>query len=140
MVSDSLVWDKLKQIVTAVEADVAKEMQRKHNIGLSEFHALRFLAAAKNSELRMQQLADLIGLNQSSVTRLVSRLEANGFTIRDNCPKDKRGIYTILTDRGRKHYDTAFVDYENILSKSLRETKREYSNEEILGIVTLLTT
>lgn len=38
------------------------------------------LAEADDGELRMQELADLIGLNQSSVSRPASRLESSGLT------------------------------------------------------------
>lgn len=49
----------------------------------------------------MQELASQLGLNQSSVSRMVERLERGELTMRDLCPDDKRGVYTVLTAKGR---------------------------------------
>ena len=55
----------------------------------------------------MQDLADKVGLGQSSITRLVGRLEAAGFAYKDLCPSDKRGVYAVITDEGRQRYQVA---------------------------------
>ncbi|MDD7910810.1 MarR family transcriptional regulator [Pseudovibrio exalbescens] len=134
----SAAWERLIYLVDFVESFVAKDMQRKHNIGLSEFRALKFLEVAKDSELRMQELAGLLGLNQSSVTRLVGRLENNGYTVRDLCPDDKRGIYTVLTNRGRKRLSEARVDYEKALCAALEEAKDKFSAGDVLTLLNAL--
>src|SRR5690606_13659317 len=91
-------WLKLIQIVSNVEADLGRMMQARHGLGLSEYRALEILARSQNTELRMQELAAHLGLNQSSVTRMVERLERAKLTVRDVCPDDKRGVYTVLTE------------------------------------------
>ncbi|MFD0472556.1 MarR family transcriptional regulator [Nonomuraea thailandensis] len=69
----------------------------------------------------MQELADKVGLNQSSVTRLVARLNAAGFAYRDLCPDDKRGVYTVITETGRARYAEAGRTYEETLEAALKE-------------------
>ncbi len=134
---ESAAWERITYLVAFVESFIAKEMQHKHQIGLSEFHALKFLEAAKDSELRMQELANLLGLNQSSVTRLVGRLENSGYTVRDLCPDDKRGIYTVLTNRGRKRLTEARVDYEKALNAALEESKDKVNDEDLLALLNI---
>ncbi|MER5319563.1 helix-turn-helix domain-containing protein, partial [Streptosporangium roseum] len=74
-VSDlAATWQHILLLHARVENRLAAALQRRHGIGLSEFRALGHLAASPTSELRMQELADKVGLNQSSVTRLVARL------------------------------------------------------------------
>lgn len=124
--SDS--WLKLIQVIANVEAESGKVLQAQHGLGLSEYRALEILARSPDSELRMQELASHLRLNQSSVSRMVERLERGGFTVRDLCPDDKRGVYTVLTDKGRAHLESAQLDYEEALDAALKE----YGCEKLL--------
>jgi DNA-binding MarR family transcriptional regulator len=121
MSKKSDAWLKLIQVISNAEADLAKALQAQHGLGLSEYRALEILARSENSELRMQELAAHLGLNQSSVSRMVERLERAGLTIRDLCPNDKRGVYTVLTQEGQARLENAKSDYEKILTAVLKE-------------------
>ncbi len=134
----SATWERITNLVAFVDTFIAKEMQRKHQIGLSEFHALKFLEASENSELRMQELASLLGLTQSSVTRLVGRLENSGYTERDLCPDDKRGIYTVLTASGRARLTEARGDYEKALGAGLEEARDKFNHEDVLALLNVI--
>ncbi|MFC5835823.1 MarR family winged helix-turn-helix transcriptional regulator [Nonomuraea insulae] len=114
-------WNHLLLLHARVENRLGTALQRRHGIGLSEYRALGHLAASPSGELRMQELADKIALNQSSVTRLVARLNAAELTYRDLCPDDKRGVYTVITEEGRTRYAQASRTYENTLSSALHE-------------------
>ncbi|GAA2455270.1 MarR family transcriptional regulator [Actinomadura vinacea] len=116
---DGAAWDRVVTLHGRVEHELAKAVQRQHGIGLSEYRALCRLAAAEDGELRMQELADLIGLNQSSVSRLVARLESSGLTRRAHCPNDRRGVYTVITDEGRAVQEKAAPTYHETLGKAL---------------------
>jgi DNA-binding MarR family transcriptional regulator len=117
--ADELVWNDVVTLHGRVEHRLAKELQRRHGIGLSEYRALCRLSRADDGELRMQELADLIGLNQSSVSRLVARLEGAGLTRRDMCPNDRRGVYTVITDKGRTVQREAAPTYAETLTEAL---------------------
>jgi DNA-binding MarR family transcriptional regulator len=119
--SDAHTWNRLLILHTQVESRLAAVLQRRHGLGLSEYRALGFLEQADRNELRMTELADRLGLNQSSVTRLVGRLNAAEFTYRDLCPDDKRGAYTVLTAAGRDRYREARTTYDATLSAALDE-------------------
>lgn len=114
-------WLKLVQAVSNIETDTGKAMQDKHGLGLSEYRALQVLARSPNSELRMQELAAHLRLNQSSISRLVERLERAELTLRDLCPDDKRGVYTVLTDKGRARLQGAQADYGKALDAAIKK-------------------
>ncbi|MVU82582.1 MarR family transcriptional regulator [Nocardia sp. ET3-3] len=118
---DTRAWNRMLVLHAQVENRLSSALQRRHGLGLSEYRALSFLDQADNDELRMQELADKLGLNQSSVTRLVGRLNAAEFTYRDLCPDDKRGVYTVITDAGRTRYQQARATYDETLSAALDE-------------------
>jgi len=107
---------------------LVKVLQARHGLGLSEYRALEILVRSQNCELRMQELAMHLRLNQSSVSRMVERLERAGFTVRDLCPDDKRGVYAVLTKDGRTCLERAQPDYE----KALEEALKEHGGEKLL--------
>ncbi|NJP29352.1 MarR family transcriptional regulator [Microbispora hainanensis] len=117
--SDQAVWGRVLTLHAQVERQLTQALQRRHGIGLSEFRALECLVQAKDGELRMQELADKVGLGQSSVTRLVGRLFSAGFAVRDVCPDDKRGVYAVIVDAGRQRYAEARGTYSEVLSAAL---------------------
>lgn len=118
MSRDDDMWVDVVRLHARVEHDLAQALQR-HGLGLSEYRALCHLSTADDGELRMQELADLLGLNQSSVTRLVGRLETAGLTRRDLCANDRRGVYTVITEAGRARKDGATDTYEETLTAAL---------------------
>ncbi|KAF0847132.1 MarR family transcriptional regulator [Nocardia caishijiensis] len=93
-------WFRASALVATVDSGLGKWLTLHHGIGLTEYHALRQLAAAPDKEIRVSELAGRIGLNQSSVTRLLGRLEGRGFTRRDLCSEDGRGVYAVITPAG----------------------------------------
>ncbi|MFI9510938.1 MarR family winged helix-turn-helix transcriptional regulator [Nocardia sp. NPDC052566] len=118
---DEQMWNRLSGLYSQVEARLGTAVQRGHGLGLSEFRALGYLAEAPDGELRMQDLATKVGLNQSSVTRLVGRLDAAGLAFRDLCPDDRRGVYTVITDKGRAKHREARDTYRATLTAALDE-------------------
>ncbi|MFI9331159.1 MarR family winged helix-turn-helix transcriptional regulator [Kitasatospora sp. NPDC052868] len=133
--ADARMWARLTALHTQVEGRLATALQRRHGLGLSEYRALGFLAEAPKGELRMQDLATSLGLNQSSVTRLVARLHTAEFTYRDSCPDDKRGVYTVITDLGRARREEARSTYESTLTAAIDE-----AGEAAADLAPLLTT
>ncbi|WP_067699915.1 MarR family winged helix-turn-helix transcriptional regulator [Nocardia jejuensis] len=124
-VTDVRMWNRMLTLHAHVETRLATALQRRHGLGLSEYRALVFLDEAPDNELRMQDLAAKVGLNQSSVTRLVSRLNVADLTYRDLCPDDKRGVYTVLTPAGRTRYQQARATYDTTLTEALAEAEAD---------------
>ena len=83
--SDQAMWEAVLGLHTFVERQLAHTLQRRYGVGLSEYRALEVLTQAEKGECRMQELADQIGLGQSSVTRLVGRLDSAGYAYKDSC-------------------------------------------------------
>ncbi|MGV9303088.1 MarR family winged helix-turn-helix transcriptional regulator [Nonomuraea sp. NPDC003727] len=130
---DQDVWAGVVRLHARVEHALATALQR-HGLGLSEYRALCHLSAAADGELRMQELADLLGLNQSSVTRLVGRLEASGLTRRDLCAKDRRGVYTVITEAGRERRNGARAAYEETLTGALDRAAADGLANTVAGL------
>ena len=79
-----------------------RELQDRHGLTVSEFEVLQRLAETQQQHSRMQDLADSVHLSQSALSRLIGRLETDGFVTRALCTEDRRGIFACLTAAGRE--------------------------------------
>jgi len=77
-----------------------EELRAEHGLTLPEYDALLQIAQAPDRRLRMSQLADLVVLSRSGVTRLIDRLVADGLVERSQCLSDARGAEAVLTAAG----------------------------------------
>lgn len=98
--SVSLAWSRVAVFASAVDVSLDKWLGDTYRIGLTEYRALGFLSRSVDKELRVNDLAHQLGLNPSSTTRLVSRLEAKGLARRDVCADDGRGVYAVIEQKG----------------------------------------
>jgi DNA-binding MarR family transcriptional regulator len=115
---DTTLWSQLVAVHARVGGSVERILQRRFGIGTSELQALIALAQAPAGELRMQELNDVTFLNQSSVSRMVARLERAGLAERRSCEQDRRGVYTGITDMGARVLRAAMPVYEGSLRES----------------------
>lgn len=118
-------WSGLRALHNRVNANLERALQRRFHFGMSEFAALSALAEAPEGELRMQELTEVIGLNQSSVSRLVARLEQSGLTGREVCETDRRGVYSCITPAGREVQATAAAFFDETLESVFAEVAED---------------
>jgi DNA-binding MarR family transcriptional regulator len=69
------------------------------------------LIRAPGNRLRMAELAERLLFTRSGVTRVVDRLERDGFVERHDCAHDGRGVYAILTEKGFETFEAAAVPH-----------------------------
>jgi len=72
----------------------------------------------------MNELADAVVLSQSATTRLVTRLEDRGLLTRYLCPDDRRGIYTDVTEPGRRLLEEARPTNERAVREALDQAEQ----------------
>lgn len=110
-------WNQLVAFHARVSEMVEKALGERFGLSLSEYGALDVLAKAAAAEgVRMQALADAVGLTQSSVSRLVARLERQNLVERSLYEKDRRGVFTRITDAGRDLVAAAMPIYLQTLA------------------------
>ncbi len=69
-------------------------------LALNEYDVLFTLSRCPSGWLRLNELNDNVLLSQSSLSRLVERLEKRGLVARMPAPDDGRGVLLKLTDEG----------------------------------------
>jgi DNA-binding MarR family transcriptional regulator len=76
------------------------ELDAEHGLPLTSYEVLLFLADAPERKMRMCDVADSVLLSRSGLTRLIDRLERDGYVERVSCADDARGAYAQLTEAG----------------------------------------
>jgi DNA-binding MarR family transcriptional regulator len=100
-------WKGFLRAHREVVAHLDEELQRAHDLPLSSYEVLLYLADSDDGRLRMGELADRLLLSRSGLTRLVDRLERRGLVARERCKEDARGLFARITPAGRELFDAA---------------------------------
>lgn len=108
-------WTGVAREVAAIESALNRWLERNCGVGLTEYRAALLLYRSPGRELRINDLTEQLGLSQSSVTRMVERLERKDIAFRDVCPDDGRGIYAALTEEGLNMVDNSCAQFEDEL-------------------------
>jgi len=77
------------------------ELEAAHGLPLTSYEVLLHLSKSEGCKMRMCDVAESVLLSRSGLTRLIDRLERDGFVERVSCDADARGAYAKLTDAGR---------------------------------------
>lgn len=93
-------WRGFLRVHSALIRALDAELVAAHDLPLHSYEVLVYLHDAPGRRLRMTELSRSVLLSASGVTRLVDRLEAQGFVCRSRCELDGRGYWAELTEAG----------------------------------------
>jgi DNA-binding MarR family transcriptional regulator len=112
-------WRSLAARHAAVCAALERELSARHGLGLSEYEVLERLAETEQAKFRVQELAEAVHLSQSTLSRLIARLEQHGLVQRSMCDVDRRGIDVCLTEAGRERHAQAQPTHRAVLAQTM---------------------
>lgn len=95
-------WDEIGRIFLSRRLGTAFQAGLSVELSPMQLHAIAVLAEGR---VRIRDLAARLGLAESSVTRLVDRLEGQRFVVRRVLPADRRSVAVELTTAGRRAAD-----------------------------------
>jgi DNA-binding MarR family transcriptional regulator len=108
-------WLNLVQAQTVVGDALEARMQAEHGLSLAEHEVLVRLYREPERQLMMHDLAELLLLSKSGVTRLVDRLVQRELLTRGACETDRRVTYAVLTDQGAQLVEASYPDFGEAL-------------------------
>jgi len=85
-------------LMTAIERDLVPS-----GLTLGDYQVLVYLTEAEDQQMRMCDLADMLQLSPSGLTRRLDGLVKAGWVERRNSDVDRRVMLAALTDAGRRH-------------------------------------
>lgn len=93
-------WRSFLAATHCLFEQVNDQLQREAGIPHTYYEILVHLSEARHRALRMSELAERTLSSRSRLSHAVTRLEAQGWVERANCPEDKRGQLAALTPAG----------------------------------------
>jgi DNA-binding MarR family transcriptional regulator len=112
-------WRALNAAHAAVQAALEHELRREHDLSTIEYEVLDRLGECPLGKARMQELAEAVHATQSTVSRVVARLEDEGLACRAMCDDDRRGIFASLSETGRARLEAATPTYRRVIAETL---------------------
>ena len=106
---------------------------------LEWYDVLFALYRADRRRLRLSELADRIVFSRSGLTRLVDRIEEQGFLRRERSAEDRRGTFAVLTDAGREAMKRSWPVYkkeiESRFAEHLTATQAQSMRDGLLKVL-----
>ncbi|WP_017623913.1 MarR family winged helix-turn-helix transcriptional regulator [Nocardiopsis chromatogenes] len=100
-------WMELGDTATRLRAQINRVLQREVDLTLAENLVLCHVAMAPQGRLRMVDVADMLNLGKSAVTKTVDRLERRELLARRRDDPDRRTVYAVVTPEGGRVFETA---------------------------------
>ncbi len=105
-------------------------LREKHDLPLSFFESLSFIARSRENGLRVGDLAQALGVTVGGTSKLVDRIERAGLIRREPDPDDRRASRATLTPSGRRTLAAAVKTYEaelaSVLDAVLSRTEQQH--------------
>jgi DNA-binding MarR family transcriptional regulator len=100
-------WTELSELLAVTRTALNRALHQQAGMSLAENLVLCQVAMAPNRRLRMVDLADLLTIGKSAVTKTVDRLEDRGWVSRERDAADRRIVYATLSHDGARAFDRA---------------------------------
>ena len=128
-------WLNLVQTNSVVAGRMEARLDAACGLSLPEHELLIRLAQSPDRRLRMYDLASLLLLSKSGITRVVDRLEKRGLVVRKMSDTDRRVVLAQLTDEGVETLAIA----RPVFAASIQEFfSRHLTDDEIESLRALL--
>ena len=108
---EEAMWRALAQVLTVLPRRLEADLVESSGLTLSEYKVLVDLSEAPGRSLRMHQLVTLNLLTNSGTTRVVDRLERDGYIERTRTADDGRGQVAVLTAAGLRRLQGAYPSH-----------------------------
>lgn len=105
-------------------------------ITISQCHAVVEIGRAK--EISLNELAEILTLDKSTMSRTINNLVDNGLAVREVHPEDRRYVTITLTDKGStifRKIEEGMTEYYMKVFKAIPEDKRQQVIESLKLII-----
>ena len=128
-------WIRLLRGHASATRAMSAQLEAEHGLTINDYEALLYLSRADEGRMRRVDLAGMLLLTASGVTRLLEGLEKAGLVERGSCATDRRVTYAILTEAGAARLEEASGSHIAAI-RGFFETR--YSEEELDQLAGLL--
>lgn len=132
---EQATWRAFIRAHATVTRRLEHELVDAGGLTLSDLDVLATLEREPSRELRLSELADRVLLTKSGVTRLVDRLESEGYLTRRVCPSDRRGQLAAVTAPGRRALRRAMATHVRGIAAAFADHVRGDERSVLLAVL-----
>lgn len=133
--SEMAAWrafiETIGDLTNALERDVAEL-----GLNMGDYQVLVYLSEAEERSMRMCDLADVLQLSPSGLTRRLDGLVKGGLVTRRPSPLDGRVMMAVLTDEGRETLTSAAPAHVASVRRHIFDHLDDAQVEAMAGIFT----
>jgi len=141
--ADLASWLRFLRAHAAVTRELSSRLESSHGLTLSDYDVLIQLYYAPERRMRRIDIARLVLLSPSGITRLLDGLERAGWVEKVRCESDARVVYAALTADGTRKCEEAsethLADLQELFSSRFSADEHE-ALAEMLGRLPLAET
>ncbi len=131
----SKVFDNIGVLIHTVDLEITQYLKRQlapYRLAPEQHLILALLMEREG--MSQNTIAEQLGKDKSSITRMIVSLEGKGYIRRKGSPYDRRSVEVYLTDKGKELRDVV-----NTISKTTRERlNKGLMEEETSELIRLL--
>lgn len=105
--TEQAAWRGFLGMHAHLSARMNQELQRTAGLSLADYDVLVHLTDVPDGRRRSFELGRSLDWEKSRVSKQVTRMEARGLVVREDCEEDRRGHFVVLTDDGRRAIERA---------------------------------
>jgi DNA-binding MarR family transcriptional regulator len=103
-----MAWRALARAVLVIPRVLDGELLESQGLNLAEYSVLMNLSEQPDRSMRMSELANVVSITVSGLTRVVDRLARQGLVERVRAETDGRGQLAVLTPAGFARLEKAY--------------------------------
>ena len=92
-------WRGFIEVVGRLNIDLEADLAR-HRLSMGDYQVLVYLSESDDHRMRMCDLADMLNLTPSGLTRRLDGLVKAGLVSRERSERDRRVMLGVLTEKG----------------------------------------
>jgi DNA-binding MarR family transcriptional regulator len=108
--NEMATWLLMVEVNTAIQAAIEEDLAP-HGLTSGDYGVLARLSASPDHRLRMCDLAEVLHVSPSGLTRRLDGLVRDGFVAREPSADDRRVMLAVLTDDGYKKLQGVAPDH-----------------------------
>ncbi|MFI5756462.1 MarR family winged helix-turn-helix transcriptional regulator [Streptomyces sp. NPDC051569] len=98
---ETRAWEGFLATSALLDRRIEHQLREEAGVSQPQYEILVRLERAPEGELRMTELADLLLTSKSGLSYQVTQMERSGLVRRRTCSTDVRGVFAVLTEKGR---------------------------------------
>lgn len=128
---NEILFHKLYFINEIFEQKIKAQQKKMNNISRGQGRVLAILK--KKDNISTKNLAIILGISVSALNSLLTKLEKNGYIVKESSMEDKRILLVKLTEKGRNFEIKPSVDYTifDCLDNTQKQEFDKYLNKII---------